>query len=295
VLPVLSHHVFAIALSFSAIFFLSIKLVSAGTEDWIPETVHIPAGEFIAGSLRQERDLGYELDEAAYGHSITRNQRWYEFEYKQHTRSLHSYSIMKSLVTRCEYARFLKETKNPPPTIDKTTWDAQQLKHGYNSTIKHQWQLNDEQSEPLRCQHPVVLVSHNDAKAFAAWLSDRTGRTWRLPTEFEWEKAARGVQGNIFPWGNQFEPAKLNSHDTGPFDTIPVNMFLDGASPFGMLDAAGQVFEWTSTAGNKDQRFVVKGGSWDDKGCGVCRSAARHSRDEKLKHILVGFRLVTDL
>ena len=94
--------------------------------------------------------------------------------------------------------------------------------------------------------------------------------------------------------GNEFDPGLLNSHDGGPFDTLPVGRYPAGASAFGVLDMAGQVFEWTETlAGNRGQA-VVKGGSWDDKGCGVCRAAARHSRPEGLKHILIGFRLVTD-
>ena len=277
----------------AAIFILPISSTSAEEFEWSPDLAVIPAGEFISGSDRSERDLAYELDEAAYGHSVTRTQKWYESEYGQQTRTLPEYSIMKSPVTRCEYSRFLADTGHPSPQIDETTWNAQGLIHAYPSTIKFQW-LEGEQNKLGRCQHPVVLVSHEDAKAFASWLSMKTGATWRLPNEFEWEKAARGVSGNIFPWGDQYDAAKLNSHDKGPFDTLPVAGFGNGASPFGLLDAAGQVFEWTSTNGTNDRRFVVKGGSWDDKGCGVCRPAARHSRDKNLKHILVGFRLVTD-
>ena len=67
--------------------------------------------------------------------------------------------------------------------------------------------------------------------------------------------------------------------------------FPAGASPYGLLDAAGQVFEWTASPGNPG-RFLVKGGSWDDSGCGICRPAARHGRPADIKHILVGFRLV---
>ncbi|MCK5276469.1 MAG: SUMF1/EgtB/PvdO family nonheme iron enzyme, partial [Alphaproteobacteria bacterium] len=90
-----------------------------------------------------------------------------------------------------------------------------------------------------------------------------------------------------------WDPARLNSHDLGPFDTVPAGRFRNSASPFGLLDAAGQVFEWTATpSGSDGGRFIVKGGSWDDKGCGVCRPAARHSRPATLKHILIGFRLV---
>jgi formylglycine-generating enzyme required for sulfatase activity len=139
----------------------------------------------------------------------------------------------------------------------------------------------------------VVLVSHADAEAYAAWLSERTGARWRLPTEHEWEKAARGTDGRWFPWGNDWKPRHLNSADRGPFDTMPVGSFPHGTSPFGMLDPAGQVFEWTASAAGA-ARFVVKGGSWDDKGCGVCRPAARHARPADLKHILIGFRLVRE-
>ena len=80
-------------------------------------------------------------------------------------------------------------------------------------------------------------------------------------------------------------------HDAGPFDTLPVGTFPQGASPFGMLDAAGQVFEWTATETDAG-RAIVKGGSWDERGCGVCRPAARPSRPTEIKHILNGFRLV---
>ena len=139
----------------------------------------------------------------------------------------------------------------------------------------------------------MVLVSHADARAYAIWLSTFTGQRWRLPTEAEWEKAARGTDGRRFPWGNKFDPTRANSADKGPFDTVPVGTFPKGASPFGLLDPAGQVFEWTATAARKG-RFIVKGGSWDDKGCGICRPAARHTRPEDLKHILVGFRLVRE-
>jgi formylglycine-generating enzyme required for sulfatase activity len=62
-----------------------------------------------------------------------------------------------------------------------------------------------------------------------------------------------------------------------------------------VLDGAGQVFEWTANAaGGTPDRFIVKGGSWDDSGCGVCRPAARHARPAALKHILIGFRLVAE-
>jgi hypothetical protein len=76
---------------------------------------------------------------------------------------------------------------------------------------------------------------------------------------------------------------------------IPAGSCLLGKSPFGMLDAAGQVFEWTADRAGPG-RVIVKGaGSWDDKGCGVCHPASRHTRPAGLKHILIGFRLVREV
>ncbi len=185
----------------------------------------------------------------------------------------------------------MAETGHRAPEVDEKTWASYGLVHPWSRTRRFAWA--DGVPPEGRGDHPVVLVSRGDAEAYAAWLSQTTGERWRLPTELEWEKAARGVDGRRFPWGNRFAPALLNSHDEGPFDTLPVGSFPRGASPFGMLDPAGQVFEWTSTMSSPG-RAIVKGGSWDDKGCGVCRPAARHSRPVDLKHILVGFRLVRE-
>ena len=255
----------------------------------IPELIEIPAGPFWSGSDRAERELGYRLDEAAYGHSRTRERKWYEYEYKKKERSTGAYRITRTLITNRQYAAFVVATGHPVPDVDPATWRGYGLIHPYDRTRRHAW--SEGRPPEGREDHPVVLVSHGDAQAYAAWLSVVTGRNWRLPTWREWEKAARGRDGRIFPWGDDWDAGKLNSHDEGPFDTLPVGSFLEGASPFGLLDPAGQVFEWTASE-TRPGRFEVRGGSWDDSGCGVCRPAARHSRPEDLKHILIGFRLV---
>jgi formylglycine-generating enzyme required for sulfatase activity len=256
-----------------------------------PPLVAIPAGPFIMGSDEAEREAAYRLDERAYGHSITRERRWYAGEPQRATVELPAYSITRTPVTNREYAAFVADTGHPAPDVDAATWAGYGLIHPYQRTRRHAW--NSTRPPAGRDEHPVVLVSHGDAVAYAEWLSRRTGRRWRLPSEAEWEKAARGSDGRRFPWGDDYLPDRLNSHDRGPFDTLPVGTFSNGASPFGILDGAGQVFEWTATPAGK-ARAIVKGGSWDDKGCGVCRPAARHSRPVTLKHILIGFRLVRE-
>lgn len=258
---------------------------------FVPETVRIPAGPFIEGSDRAEREAAYRLDEAAYGHGVTRRDRWYESERPRAQRTLPAFDITRTQITNGQYAAFVRATGREAPDVDRKTWASYGLIHPWERTRRFAWSGG---APPRgRERHPVVLVSHDDALAYAAWLSRETGRTWRLPGEAEWEKAARGTDGRRFPWGDAFDPSRLNSHDAGPFDTTPVGSFPAGKSPFGMLDAAGQVFEWTAT-GVAPARFIVKGGSWDDKGCGVCRPAARHARPKSITHILIGFRLVRE-
>lgn len=260
-------------------------------EDWMPMLVEIPAGVFVAGSDRKERELAYRLDELAYGEPITRRQQWYAEERPRGKATTKAYAITRTPITNRQYAAFVAETGHRPPDVDLATWNSYGLIHPYERTRRYAWR--DRKPPAGREDHPVVLVTRADAVAYARWLSRKTGRRWRLPSELEWEKAARGADGRVFPWGDEFDAARLNSHDAGPFDTTPAGAYASGASPFGVLDAAGQVYEWTATLAGRD-RAIVKGGSWDDKGCGVCRPAARHARPKTLKHILIGFRLVRD-
>lgn len=268
---------------------LSAGSVSARDRASVPATVEISAGSYIRGSDAAGREYGYVLDERAYGHSVTRKGRWYAGELSRAVRQLSAYRISRTPITNAQYAEFVAATGHPAPDVDRAIWKSYGLIHPWERTRRHAW-IGD-RIPTGRADHPVVLVSRQDAAAYAAWLSATTDRRWTLPTEGQWEKAARGGDGRRFPWGDEFRTGRLNSHDSGPFDTVPVGRYSSGASPYGILDMAGQVFEWTSTAGPKG-RSIVKGGSWDDKGCGVCRSAARHSRPDGLKHILIGFRLV---
>ncbi len=278
-------------LSFLALLHLTLCWGGVWAQEGVPEWVVIPAGPYISGSDSAEREAAYRLDEKAYGHSVTRTQGWYDAESPLHSQQLPVYAITKNLISNQDYSYFVAATGYRAPEVDAKTWRGYRLIHPYQRTRRFSWR--HKHLPQGRKDHPVVLVSHRDAQAYARWLSRKTGRNWHLPNEAQWEKAARGIDGRRFPWGNDWRPELLNSHDLGPFDTVPVGTYLAGASPFGVLDMAGQVFEWTRTNAGKG-RFIVKGGSWDDKGCGICRSAARHSRPAQLKHILVGFRLVRE-
>jgi formylglycine-generating enzyme required for sulfatase activity len=268
---------------------LSTGAVLAG--DMAPPTVFVPAGSFIRGSDAAEREAAYRMDETAYGHNVTRESHWYDDEFDRGPAETGAFDITVSPITNAQYENFIADTGHMAPAVSSDTWWGYGLIHPYERTRRHVWRAG--RPPQGRADHPVVVVSHDDALAYAAWLSRKTGMRWRLPTEAEWEKAARGTDGRRFPWGDEFDPSRLNSHDSGPFDTLPVGSFHGGDSPFGLTDAAGQVYEWTSTAAGEG-RYIVKGGSWDDSGCGICRPAARHSRPEYLKHILIGFRLVRE-
>ena len=251
------------------------------------DVAEIPAGWFFQGSDAVERQYAYQIDEQVYGHDISRRNRWYDVEVDKWHIYLPDYFIMKTPVTNDQYAAFVRDTGREAPDISEEDWESLGLIYGYDATRPFAWQ----NGEPPRGKgnHPVVLVLWRDAQDYAAWLSSKTGIKWRIPEEIYWEKAVRGADGIFYPWGNIYDPLQLNSADRGPFDTVPVGQFEPG--PYGLYDGAGQVFEWTATSLQAGYR-IVKGGSWDDRGCGVCRPAARHGRPEHMQHILIGFRLM---
>ncbi|MGH3326580.1 MAG: formylglycine-generating enzyme family protein [Streptomycetales bacterium] len=94
-----------------------------------------------------------------------------------------------------------------------------------------------------RANHPVCGVTPGDIDAYLGWLSERSGHRYRLPTEAEWEHAAKGFDGLEFPWGQEFDPTVTNTRESGIHATTPVGMFPAGNSPFGVADMGGNVEE----------------------------------------------------
>ncbi len=168
--------------------------------------------------------------------------------------------------------------------------------------------------------HPVVGVSWYEAVAFANWLAQETGLSIRLPTEAEWEKAARGSDGRLWPWGNQPpDGSRLNYCDTnceydwknenvddGYAYTAPVGSYLDGASPYGALDMAGNVWEWTGSLyeeypynaadGREELNVggyrVLRGGAFDDSRYAV-RCAFRFANFPVDRSLNLGLRVMS--
>lgn len=156
--------------------------------------------------------------------------------------------------------------------------------------------------------HPVVDVSWHDALAYTEWLTKSTGDRYRLPTEAEWERAARGDQNSVYPWGDSFFAENCNCWELAVGWTTPVNCFSKSASRNGVMDMVGNVWEWCSTLHsdypykNDDAREnlkadgwrVLRGGSWMDHEWGV-RAARRLSGNPNTASHNTGFRIAKEL
>jgi formylglycine-generating enzyme required for sulfatase activity len=148
----------------------------------------------------------------------------------------------------------------------------------WRSFVKQSGYETDEKSLQDPDDHPVRYVSWKDAMAYCKWLSDKSGLPVTLPSEAEWEKAARGADGRVYPWGNNFDKDKCNTYGLRIEKTTPVGKYTPaGDSPYGCADMAGNVWEWTRSKykpypydlidGREDlegdDNRVVRGGSWN--------------------------------
>lgn len=247
----------------------------------VPEMVEIPAGPFLMGSS--------DTDELAD-----------EDENPQHEVTLDTYWIGKTEVTNAQFRPFVEDDGYTTPaywTAAGWEWREQEAVDKPCLWDNPDWNSN---------QQPVVCVSWYEAVAYTRWLSVQTGQEFRLPTEAEWEKAARGPDGRIWPWGNDWVAANCNCDGTIG-QTTPVGQYLAGASPYGVLDMAGNVWEWTATKWGKvypyqveaewtadyltgDGGRAIRGGGWDREQEYV-RGAYRSNYDPSSLTIYFGFRI----
>jgi formylglycine-generating enzyme required for sulfatase activity len=154
------------------------------------------------------------------------------------------------------------------------------------------WDKNQKTFPEGLDDHPVVLVSHEDAVKFCKWRSETEKSDIRLPTDLEWEKAARGEDGREYPWGNEFDAEKCNTKESGIKQTTSVTAYPKGRSPYDVHDMAGNVWEWTSSHYDEAKmRYSLRGGSWYFNRDGA-RCAFRDWLDPFGRFLNVGFRCV---
>ena len=258
----------------------------------VPEMLPVPAGSFLMGSTDQQ------VTDVLRQHA---RWVWVKAEQPQHTLTLPAYEIGKTEVTNGQFRPFVEDNGY----TNRDYWDA----------AGWQWRTEQKQTQPS-CwgstnfngnQQPVVCVTLYEALAYARWLSTKTGLNFSLPTEPEWEYAARGTDGRIYPWGNTWEANRANSSEAGLGKTTPVGQYPSGASPFGALDMAGNVWEWTRSvytpypynptdgrenlSGLAQKRFTLHGGSWNSESLNS-RTTDRYEDIPARAALNVGFRLV---
>ena len=226
--------------------------------------------------------------------TIPAGEFWMGGERRDGERSVHrihlnSYLIARVPVTNAQYLLFVQATDHQAPDH----WQDNRSPKGLES-------------------HPVVNVNWNDALAYCRWLSQVTGKAITLPSEAEWEKAARGDKDKReYPWGDTFEAARCNGRPLGLGSTTPVGIFQEGASPYGCLDMSGNVWEWTRSVydeypypvegkalqqredlgASSSHSRVLRGGSFGHNDEGYLRCAARYYSDPFDGYVDLGFRV----
>jgi formylglycine-generating enzyme required for sulfatase activity len=268
--------------------------VTGLVSDLLPNLALIPSGEFVMGS-----DTGEEDERPAHRVHVD------EFLMSVHP------------VTNADYARFVRATGRRPPDIHElplvvTVGGHDRERQFRDTAAPYVWVQGQPPTD--RVLHPVTLVRWDDAAAYCAWLSSESGRRLRLPTEAEWEKAARGgLEDGRYPWGDRLErslanfladPALRSRHGTSPSGTYPPN-------GYGLHDMAGNVWEWVQdwydpqyyasspfdNPGGPEtgQMRVLRGGSWLSADVRMLACSHRHKVPPDTYSYGIGFRIVCEV
>jgi eukaryotic-like serine/threonine-protein kinase len=228
--------------------------------------LYVPAGKFTMGTKAE--DALAECEKYRRDCQLD----WYKDEEPPHSVELDAFWIDQTEVTNAMYAKCVKDGKCDPPGVTKIPSFVPTYPLGYSYYGNSEFD-----------NYPVIYVSWNDAKAYCLWA------VRRLPTEAEWEKAARGTDGRTYPWGNEGPNYSLVNYGSGY--TTEVGKYLDGASPYGALDMAGNATEWVAdwysdtyyanspisnpSGPDKGHSRVLRGGSWIAASTFSVRSTSR--------------------
>ena len=254
-----------------------------------PMLARVPGGAFTMGTAEEAVEQLLEQQGAGNGgdeplHQTERGAALMETPAR--TVELPPFAIGKFLVTNLEFRSFVLAGGAPP----RAYWDGTTL-------------------DPWLQNQPVHGVTWDEAVAYCDWLANETGRPFRLPTEEEWEKAARGTDGRLFPWGDEFRYNHCNVWEGGVGAPTSVGVYPEGVSPYGALDMAGNVAEWTASfigtypgsdgseviadaVAEYGRYRVIRGGCWRDaKPRGRC---ARRGNPAGPDVPAIGFRVALD-
>lgn len=241
------------------------------------DLVLIKRGSFQMGTSTQQVQVLLKTEEWA---EEWLDQGLFKVEQPQHIVELETYAISRAPVTNVEYQEFILDTNHRVP------------RHWVGFSYPEE-----------TGNHPVAEVSLEDAVAYCQWLSEKTGNTFRLPTEAEWERAARGDDGRMYPWGEKFDLWRCNTKESGKSQTTPIHNYSpSGNSPWGVTDMSGNVMEWTSSTmqaypfthkppGSSNKNVVVRGGSWYYSRK-LARCASRETVLSTMTSPALGFRVV---
>lgn len=203
-------------------------------------------------------------------------------EQPQHTMNLSAFCIGLTPVTNAQFFSFVEATGRHLPKV----WPGLIYPEG-------------------QAEYPVTGISWHTARAYCEWLSVISGWPCRLPAEMEWERAARGDDERVYPWGSDFHPFRINSAEAFTRGPTPVHLHSPASdSPFGVMNMSGNVWEWTSslfkpypydpTDGREDPQAagerVVRGGAWVYSRR-LARCAAREGAPADIASQTIGFRI----
>jgi len=242
--------------------------------------VFVPGGPFVYGEGRETREI--ELP---------------DFAIARYPVTFAEYGAFLDALPEEEAKEHLPRTQTEGPLMEK----GEDGKHRPVASLideePHVTRYREDYGEDFLGRIPVIAVTFDDAEAYCAWKTKETGAEWRLPTEEEREKAARGGDGRRFPWGD-VEDASLakcrDSRDEDP-QPEPVGTFATAASVYGMGDAAGNVWDWTDSWYDERRSLrVLRGGSWGSESA-YLRCALRHRYAPRYRYNLLGFRCARGL